>query len=281
MRYLITGITGTLGQAVTKRLLEDEANEVIGVSRDEQKQRAMPKHARLKLYLGDVRDQWRILELCEGVDVVFHFAALKCVDSLEANPEECLKTNILGTRNVLFAQKACGISRVVLSSTDKAAYPINIYGQSKAAAEKLVLENPNNVVCRYGNVVASRGSVIPMFANSLRAEKRVYITSPEMTRFLIRIEDAAQFVIDGSRGVMGGLKIPEMKSTDIMTLADAVADVIGVQSAGYVHIGMRPGEKLHECLRTQYEGEQIHSHEAPRFTMDELKDLIRPVLEAM
>lgn len=281
MRCLITGITGTLGQAVARILLEDPNNEVLGVSRDEQKQRLLSPHPRLSLHLGDVRDADRIVELSRSVNVIFHFAALKCVDTLEDNVDECIKTNVLGTRNVIAAQFRNHIDRVVLSSTDKAAYPINTYGASKALAEKIVLQNKNNIVCRYGNVIASRGSVIPMFVKSLKSEKKVFITHPQMTRFFIRIEDAAKFVVDQSTEANGGLKIPEMSSARIMDLAESVASLIGVSGYEMKITGMRPGEKIDECLRTRFEGTEVFSNTANRFTETELKNLIAPAVGAL
>jgi UDP-N-acetylglucosamine 4,6-dehydratase len=280
MRFLITGVTGTLGQAVTKILLESEENEVIGISRDEQKQRALTPHPRLKLHLADIRDKWRLLEIASDVDLIFHFAALKCVDSLEENPEECIKTNVVGTQNVLFVQRARGIKRVVLSSTDKAAYPINVYGNSKAMAEKLVLQNKNNVVCRYGNVIASRGSVVPMFVKTIKSEKTAYITHEDMTRFFIRIEDAAKFVVESSQALDGGLKIPRMKATDIREVASTVGQLLGVDPLRFEYTGVRPGEKFHECLRTAHEGEEMHSNTAEQFTRDELLTLLTPSVGA-
>src|SRR4051812_32937696 len=137
MKYLITGISGTLGQAVLKLLTQDPENEIIGISRDECKQAALPKQERLTLYLGDIRDRERVLEASRGCEVIFHFAALKHVDLLEANPEEGIYTNILGTDNVLHAQRINKIRRVILSATDKGAYPINLYGMTKGIAERL------------------------------------------------------------------------------------------------------------------------------------------------
>jgi UDP-N-acetylglucosamine 4,6-dehydratase len=274
MRYLITGITGTLAQEVSKRLL-DTGHWVTGISRDEQKQRLLPQHPRLRLVLGDIRDGERIIEASEDVDLIFHFASLKCVDTLEHQPSEALQTNILGTQNVLIAQKVHRIDRVVFTSTDKACYPINSYGFSKALAEKLVLQNSRNVVCRYGNVIASRGSAIPMFVYAIQNKLPVMLTHESMSRFFIRVEDAAQFVIDQSRGMGGGLKITEMKRTSIVKVIDAISKILNIPYDIQV-TGLRAGEKINECLKMAHEGSEVHSHTASQFTEDELKALLEP-----
>lgn len=281
MKYLITGISGTLGQAVSKILLKKEENHVVGISRDELKQASLSKHNRLTLYLGDIRDRRRLLEAARGVDVIFHFAALKHVDILEANPEEGIATNIYGTDNILHAQRIHGISRVVLSATDKGAYPINLYGMCKGIAERMTLRNPNNVVCRYGNVIASRGSVIPTFVKTLQQENTVYITDPRMTRFWIEIDEAASFVAAKDTIKKGGLHIPSMKAAPIREVADVVAQILHIPSYTTKHIGIRPGEKIDECLRTDYEGEAIYSNSAPQFTRDQLVTLLTPIVKGL
>lgn len=225
MKYLITGITGTLGQQVAKILLKDPKTQIIGYSRDEQKQRLLPKNDRVTLYLGDIRDRDRIAEASRGVDILFHFAALKCVDTLEENPDEAKKTNVDGTDNVLHAQRCNGIRRVVLSSTDKAVYPVNAYGASKMLAEYLVKRNQNNVVVRYGNVLASRGSVVGEFVKSIRQNKTVKITHSEMTRFFLTQEEAAQFVVESALSEKSGLFIPDIKCTSVVTLARTIGKI--------------------------------------------------------
>jgi UDP-N-acetylglucosamine 4,6-dehydratase len=280
MKYLITGITGTLGQAVMKLLLED-GHSVVGLSRDEMKQRALPTHSRLKLFLGDVRDERRVVEVSEDVDQIFHFAALKCVDSLESQPMEAIETNVIGTRSVLAAQWVNQIDRVILSSTDKAAYPINVYGNTKALAEKLVLQNKRNVVCRYGNVLASRGSVIPMFVKSIQEQNCAYITHESMTRFFIRIEDAAAFVYSKSQEIFGGLKVPEMKATYMTHIAETIGRLLGKPTISMQCIGVRPGEKLHECLSMEHEGKSVDSLSSRHFTPDELTELLKPIVETL
>lgn len=280
MKILITGITGTLGRAVLSDLLADPKHEVIGYSRDEKKQSEIPAHERLTLVLGDVRDPRRLIESSRSVDLILHFAALKRVDTLEANPEESIQTNIEGTINVLGAQRANKIPRVVLSSTDKACLPINVYGYCKALAEKLVLRNKNNVVVRYGNVLASRGSAIPGFIKSLEKTRSVDLTHKEMTRFFMQIEDAAAFVIDSSFKSMGGLHIyDKMKACKITDLVEVIADAVGTHKYSIKDIGMRPGEKLHENLVHEYERTQaLDSRTAPQFTRTELKALVEQVL---
>ncbi len=233
----------------------------------------MPKQDRLTLRLGDVRDLARMCELSYGVDVIFHFAALKCIDGLEFEAEECIKTNIDGTLNIIKAQRINVVPRVVLSSTDKSVYPINVYGYSKALSERIVLQNSNNVVCRYGNVVASRGSVIPSFAKTLKEEKKIYLTHPDMTRFLISIEDAAKFVYQSSLKTQGGVNIPNMKSCEIGQLAEAVGAAVNVHAWDVELVGLRPGEKLHEDITSD-----MCSFRAPRFTGNELLDLVKAVV---
>ncbi len=277
MNIFITGATGTLGQEVIKQLLAKTNHVLFGYSRDEQKQRLMPKTPRLTMILGDVRDRFRLTESTRNMDLIMHFAALKCVDTLEENPEESIATNIYGTENVLYAQRMNKINRVSFTSTDKAVYPINVYGFCKGASERLVLRNQNNVVCRYGNVLNSRGSVIPMFMKSIKDTHIVGITDPEMTRFWIRIEDAAKFVIESSFGRDGGLKIPAMKSSKVTEVAKVLADLLEKPIA-YNTIGIRSGEKLHESLMALHEGQHITS-ETNLFDTEDLKALLKPIVE--
>lgn len=278
MRILITGISGSLGQSVMKTLLQDEENQVIGYSRDELKQSQVPKHKNLTMILGDIRDQRRLIESTRDVDMVLHFAALKRIDAMEENPEECIATNILGTENVLGAQRTNRIPRVVLSSTDKAAYNVNVYGASKLISERLVLRNQNNVVCRYGNVLASRGSVIPMFVESLIKSSTVFITDPNMTRYFISLDDATKFVVNSAFMPSGGLKIPQLKACNIVDLAMCVADLLMILKPNVVITGPRPGEKTHEDMRTEFEGAPMNSEFAPKFSKEELKNLIAPIV---
>lgn len=281
MRVFITGITGTLGRELLQKFLLHTTHDVVGYSRDEQKQRTLPTHPRLTTYLGDVRDRDRLIEATRGVDLIFHLAALKCVDTLEANPEESIRTNIEGTQNVLHAQRLHKIPRVVLSSTDKAVYPINVYGMSKAVAEKLVLRNPNNIVCRYGNVLGSRGSVVPMFVKSLLERKEVNITDAKMTRFWMSVADAAEFVFFmGQNSKDGGIKIPPVQSSAVIDLAALIAELLEVTDYKVVDAGIRPGEKIHECLRAAHEGQEIFSNDIGQmFSRSHLKSKLRKLVE--
>lgn len=277
MNALITGVSGTLGQAVTSLLLSRGDVKVTGYSRDELKQSIMKDKDKITLYLGDVRDRERLIEATRGMDMIFHFAALKRVDSMEANPDESYKTNILGTDNVLHAQRHNNVRRVVLSSTDKAAYPINVYGACKKVAESLVLRNQENVVCRYGNVLASRGSVIPFFIDQIKNNKPVSITDMRMTRFFIRIEDAAKFVVSSAFANGGGLKLPSMKGCKMTDLANALGVILN-KPVTFTDVGIRPGEKIAECLRMEHEGGAVFSDTAPQFTEKELVELLTPIV---
>lgn len=280
MRILITGITGTLGRKVSKSLL-DYGHEIIGYSRDEQKQRLIPSHDKLTLYLGDVRDKDRIAEASRGCDAIFHLAALKCVDTLESNPDESIKTNLVGTNNVLHAQRVNSIPRIVFTSTDKAVYPINAYGKSKALAEDLVLRNSNNIVCRYGNVLASRGSVLPFFVEKIRNDHPVEITDPRMTRFWMTQDEATDFVVTcGLSDNATGLNLPNVQSASLPSIALAIGDILGKEIT-VKEIGIRPGEKMHEHLRTEEEGGVICSNDRSYFfsrndLYKKLKGLINP-----
>jgi UDP-N-acetylglucosamine 4,6-dehydratase len=260
LKIWISGITGTLGQVVC-RMLMARGHEIVGYSRDEQKQSLLPKDDNLTLYLGDIRDRDRVQEATRGVDIIMHFASHKMVDVLEHNPEEAASTIILGTQNVLHAQRMNRIPKVVFTSTDKAVYPINVYGACKKVAECHVLRNPNNAVCRYGNVLGSRGSILPKIIKSLKEEGVAELTSNRMTRFWITIEQAAGFVISSAMNDTG-LCIPPIESASVMRVIDAVAQHIGVPAYSFKEIGIRPGEKLHECLMTSEEsksGQAIYS----------------------
>jgi UDP-N-acetylglucosamine 4,6-dehydratase len=284
MKIMITGVTGSLGRAVTDFFLNETDSHVFGYSRDEKKQSEIPPHGRLTLILGDVRNQSRLLEATRGMDLLFHFAALKRVDTLELNPEESIETNVNGTMHVLHAQRMNKIKRVVLSSTDKACKPINVYGFCKALSEKLVLRNKNNVVVRYGNVMASRGSVVPQFVESIKKRGEINLTAKEMTRFFITIASAAKFVIDSAFEKDGGLKIyPEMKACKILDLANTIHEMQGgIPGELRINtIGVRPGEKLHEDLRHEYEGEPASSLSSPPYSKEELRRMLWPLVEAV
>lgn len=280
MKVFISGITGSLGREVTRQLLE-QGHSITGYSRCDHKQKDFPYRKEVALYLGDVRDRDRLFEATRGMDLAFHFAAFKHVDSAEIQPEECIETNIRGTNNILFCQRMNKIKRVVFTSTDKAVDPVNVYGSTKLIGERLVMRNANNVVTLYGNIIASTGSVIPLFVRSLKNEKKVYITDNAMTRFFMRIQDAANFVIEKALGEPGGKYVPDMRSCTIEALADCVATIMGIKGYGIVNVGMRPGEKLHEQLSSQFDDTIIRSDTAIQFTKKELIELIRPSVEAL
>lgn len=263
---LITGITGTLGTVVSKILLSNGFN-VIGISRDELKQQNFIKHPNLKLYIGDIKDLDSLMEIKERIDCIFHFAAMKHVDVCNNNINEAIKTNITGTQNILNFQKINMVEKVIFTSTDKAFRPLNLYGKTKSVSESLVLQNQNNVVCRYGNVFGSRGSVIYKFLETLKNEKKVYITNKSMTRYYIRKESAANFVINSMS--KNGLQIPEMQSTDIITLAKAAAKFLKIKSYDIEIIGNRGDEKLIEEL-----DETHNSENAVKYSLEELIILI-------
>jgi UDP-N-acetylglucosamine 4,6-dehydratase/5-epimerase len=281
VKHFISGVTGTLGRAVCEKLLMDPGIEVVGYSRDELKQSQIPKHPRLTLYLGDVRNRSRLVEATRGVSVLFHFAALKRVDSMEENPEECVFTNVDGTMNILGAQRANKIRRVVLASTDKAAHPETVYGACKFLSERLVLRNQYNVVCRYGNVLASRGSVVHSFVKSLLDNREINITHKEMTRFFLSIDQAASFVVNSARDLDGGLKIPKLKACKVLDLANVTAKLLGIDQPKINVVGVRGIEKIHECLRTPCEGQLEYSDTAPKFTQEELIHLVKPVVDSI
>lgn len=260
---LITGGTGTFGNAVLTRFLETEIREIRVFSRDEKKQDDMRKHyanKKLRFYVGDVRDPASLLDAMRGVDYVFHAAALKQVPSCEFFPLEALRTNTLGTENVLTAAMSAGVRRVIVLSTDKAVYPINAMGISKAMMEKLAVAKsrvaaPGTTICctRYGNVMASRGSVIPLFLKQIQDGKPITVTDPAMTRFMMTIEDAVDLVLYAfEHGAPGDTFVQKAPSCTIGTLAEALKSLLGVDNAVRV-IGTRHGEKLYETLLTREE----------------------------
>ena len=263
---LITGGTGSFGRTVTRKLLEDgEVSKVIIFSRDEKKQHEMRlefKDARLDFEIGDIRDERRISRAMQGVDLVFHAAALKHVPACEFFPMEAVKTNIIGTDNVIDAAQSCGVEKVVVLSTDKAAYPINAMGCSKMMMEKIMIarslhKNDDNttILCgvRYGNVLFSRGSVLPLFFNQITNGDVVTVTNPDMTRFLMPLGDAVELVLHALReGKRGDIFIHKAKAASIDKVAKACMLVAGKEVPVEV-IGVRGGEKQHETLATYEE----------------------------
>lgn len=261
---LVTGGTGSFGNAVVKRFLSSGIKEIRILSRDEKKQEDMRKYYnndKLKFYIGDVRDYSSIEGAFINVDYVFHAAALKQVPSCEFYPIEAVKTNVLGSDNVISACVKNGIKKAIFLSTDKAAYPINAMGMSKAIMEKNVIARSrqlrlnDTVLCltRYGNVMASRGSVIPLFIDQINANKPITITNPEMTRFMMTLEDAVDLVLYAfEHGEQGDLFVQKAPAATIDVLAKAVLDLTKC-SIEPVYIGTRHGEKLYEVLVTQEE----------------------------
>lgn len=262
---LITGGTGSFGNTVLKRFLDTGIREIRVFSRDEKKQDDQRKRFqsdKLKFYLGDVRDPGSVLSATRGVDFIFHAAALKQVPSCEFHPMEAVKTNVLGTENVLEAAIHNGVSRVVCLSTDKAVYPINAMGISKALMEKVMvaksreLINSQTVICgtRYGNVMASRGSVIPLFAQQIADGRPITITDPHMTRFMMTLSDAVDLVLYAfTHGNNGDIFVQKAPAATIGVLADAMRQRLGVAEHPIDVIGTRHGEKLYETLLSREE----------------------------
>lgn len=320
-RLLITGGTGSFGNAVLNRFLNtDHFSEIRIFSRDEKKQDDMRKRLnnnKLRFYIGDVRDSASLDAAVSGVDYIFHAAALKQVPSCEFFPIEAVKTNILGTDNVLAAAEKYEVKKVVVLSTDKAAYPINAMGMSKALMEKVMvarsrnLDDTKTIFCgtRYGNVMASRGSVIPLFIDQIKSGKPLTITDPSMTRFMMTLEDAVDLVLYAfENGKQGDLFVQKSPAATIEVLAKALLEIYKAKNELHI-IGVRHGEKLYETLvnredmikadnldqyyripadnrdlnYAQYfsEGqpeignvEEYHSHNADRLDLDGMKELL-------
>ena len=261
---LITGGTGSFGNAVLNRFLETDIKEIRIFSRDEKKQDDMRnslKNEKIKFYIGDVRDYNSISRAMKGVDYVFHAAALKQVPSCEFFPIEAAKTNVFGTQNTIDAAVANDVKRIICLSTDKAAYPINAMGISKALMEKVAvaasrnIPNDNTIVCltRYGNVMASRGSVIPLFVKQIKEKAPLTVTDPAMTRFLMSLEDAVDLVLFAFKnGNQGDLFVNKAPASTIGDLAEAVKAIYNADNEIKV-IGTRHGEKLYETLCTREE----------------------------
>lgn len=261
---LITGGTGSFGNAVLSRFLSTDIREIRIFSRDEKKQddmRAALKSDKVKFYLGDVRDYASTRNALQDVDFVFHAAALKQVPSCEFHPMEAIKTNIIGTENVLSGALEAGVSRVVVLSTDKAVYPINAMGMSKALAEKVVVaksrlcDPSKTVFCatRYGNVMASRGSVIPLFISQLMAGKDLTVTDPNMTRFLMSLAESVDLVLHAFHHARpGDIFVQKSPASTVADLAQALKEMLGMQNKIRI-IGTRHGEKLFESLVSREE----------------------------
>ncbi|ENQ4672746.1 NAD-dependent epimerase/dehydratase family protein [Vibrio cholerae] len=262
---LITGGTGSFGNAVLDRFLETDIKEIRIFSRDEKKQDDMRKKynsSKLKFYIGDVRDYQSILNASRGVDYIYHAAALKQVPSCEFHPMEAVKTNVLGTENVLEAAIQNEVKRVVCLSTDKAVYPINAMGISKAMMEKVIVAKSRNVdpdktvisATRYGNVMASRGSVIPLFLRQIISGQPITITDPNMTRFMMTLNDAVDLVLHAfEHGVNGDIFVQKAPAATIETLVQALLKITDKPNHLVNIIGTRHGEKLYEALCSREE----------------------------
>lgn len=262
---LITGGTGSFGNAVLHRFLDTNISEIRIFSRDEKKQDDMRKRynsAKLKFYIGDVRDSRSVEQAMRGVDYVFHAAALKQVPSCEFHPMQAVRTNVMGTENVLEAAIGAGVKRVVCLSTDKAVYPINAMGISKAMMEKVMvaasrnLEGTNTVICgtRYGNVMASRGSVIPLFVEQVFAGKPITVTDPAMTRFMMTLADAVDLVLYAfEHGNNGDIFVQKAPAATVEVLTQAVLGLMNKPDHTVNIMGTRHGEKLYEALLSREE----------------------------
>jgi UDP-glucose 4-epimerase len=260
----ITGGTGSFGNTVLKRFINTKFREIRIFSRDEKKQEEMRislGNPKLKFYIGDVRNYDSVFQAMKGVDYVFHAAALKQVPSCEFYPMEAVRTNVLGTQNVLDAATACGVEKVVVLSTDKAVYPINVMGISKAMAEKLMIAKSRSqsateaILCatRYGNVMASRGSVIPLFVSQIKAGKPLTVTDPEMTRFLMSLEDSVDLVEYAfAHANQGDVFVQKAPASTVADLAQALKELFN-SSVPINIIGTRHGEKLFESLISREE----------------------------
>jgi UDP-glucose 4-epimerase len=317
---LITGGTGSFGNAVLRHFLDTNIKEIRIFSRDELKQEDMRKkynNKKLKFYIGDVRDINSLEDAINGVDFIFHAAALKQVPSCEFYPIQAVKTNIIGTENVLNSAIKYGVKKVIVLSTDKAVYPINAMGISKAMMEKVSvaksrnLDDENTTICctRYGNVMASRGSVIPLFINQIKNNEDITITDPNMTRFMMSLDDAVNLVMFAFKeGQNGDIFVQKAPSSTIELLAKTLINILKKQNHNIKIIGTRHGEKLYETLLTREEmvnaidmdnyyripsdtrdlnynkyfvdgevitqAEDYHSHNTYRLNENELKDMI-------
>ena len=262
---LITGGTGSFGNAVLRRFLDSDIKEIRIFSRDEKKQddmRKFYKNPKLKFYLGDVRDVNSVVDVMRGVDYVFHAAALKQVPSCEFHPMQAVKTNVIGTENVLNCAIEAGVKKVIVLSTDKAVYPINAMGVSKAMMEKVAVAKSRNldderitIACtRYGNVMASRGSVIPLFIDQIRQGREITITDPSMTRFMMSLDQAVELVLFAFRnGKNGDIFVQKAPAATIELLANTLKNMLGRPDHTIKIIGTRHGEKLYESLLTKEE----------------------------
>ena len=278
---LITGGTGSFGNAVVKRLIKLQPKRIIIFSRDEKKQEDMRNTYKSKLIhyvIGDVRDIYSVDQAMKDVDYVFHAAALKQVPSCEVYPIEAVKTNTIGSYNVMIFAAKNHVKRVVVLTTDKAVYPINVMGMSKALMEKLMIscsQNFKTVYCgvRYGNVLYSRGSVIPYFVSLIKKGEKLRVTDAKMTRFLLSLEDAVELVLESLiKGKTGKVYVRKSPACTMETLAKAMCEIFHYQK-GYVEVGVRDGEKMHETLIAS-ENKPLTSENTRRLNVEETKQLL-------
>jgi UDP-N-acetylglucosamine 4,6-dehydratase len=285
MTAMIFGGTGTLGHALAAKL-----DDAVIVSRDELKQQQMKIKFPGCIYeIADVRDRERVFHLIKAYkpSKVFHLAALKHVDKMESQPDECLKTNFLGSVNVADACKDYGIKDLYFTSTDKACMPINVYGCSKFLAERYIIKNnPKAKVFRWGNILGSRGSVLGAFVKSLLSNRTVSITDVEMTRFWLKIDEVADFMLSADPQKYGNIHIPPMRSARVIELAQATAGILSMKEDPDIMnyqlkiIGKRPGEKIHECM---YASDEfcLTSENAQKFSYVDLIEYIEPIVEKL
>jgi len=288
-KILITGGTGSLGQALTKRLLSADVDSIRIFSRNENKQVTMESEFhddRLRFFIGDVRDLSRLQRALENVDIVFHAAALKHVPVIEYNPFEGIKTNVIGTQNLIDACLHEDVEIAVGVGTDKAVSPLNTYGATKLLMEKLFVtanyyldqkrHGTKFITLRYGNVLGSSGSVVPKFIEQIRNQQKITLTSKDMTRFNITMDEALDFIVKSTTNGKGSeIFVPKIKAYSIMDLKDALTELLG--DAKIQEISIRPGEKLHEVLINEHEMPSTWESESnyiimsPNFTEDEIK----------
>lgn len=290
MRTVIIGGTGTLGKELTRQLIKKSKEPVVIFSRDELKQKEMAsefKSDQVSYVLGDVRDRKALSRVFRENDTVFHVAAIKHVDTCELNPEECINTNVFGTVNVADIAMEKHVAYVAFSSTDKAVDPINIYGMCKGISEKILLNRNTQgktrfSVFRWGNVLGSRGSVIAPFIDSLISKSTVNLTHADMTRFWIPIDQAVKFMLEQYKSAPAdAVLIPPIKAAPVADVAASIARILNVGDYKTVIIGKRPGEKLHEMLRSVTESKPLWSATAPKLTPDELDAMIKPIVRGM
>ncbi|WP_168122154.1 polysaccharide biosynthesis protein [Paenibacillus sp. HB172176] len=285
---LITGGTGSWGKELTRKLLAMDPKEIRIFSRNESAQVAMQRSLndqRLRFIIGDVRELSALTDACKDVDYVFHLAALKHVPICEKQPDEALKTNVLGTENVIKASIAQGVKKVIDVSTDKAVDPVNFYGMTKAYAEKLMIranflgEATRFVCVRGGNVLGTQGSIVPYFRELIRQDKNIPITSPLMTRFFLTVSEAIELLLKASAESQGGeIFVMKMKTCNIIDLAEVLIEKLSTSTLQTYEIGIRLGEKLHEVLVSEFEVHRTYQFGSHNFVI--LPEMISPELTA-